>query len=240
MAQLKKKKRFYDVEMPLINKQTQLLAYEISELDGKFIKYDLTRILRGKSILMQFKVFIKDDKAIALPRGMVLMPYFLRRMIRKGTDYVEDSFSIECKDALLKIKPFLITRRKVSKRVRRGLRDKTKEELKKYIKEKTYERIFEEILKNKMQKELSSVLKKIYPLSLCEIKSMEIEKDLDMKEAKEIKETPKKSEEKTKKEEKEIKEEKKDLEYEEAQLEKPEKKEKKPKKKEVEEKEPNS
>jgi ribosomal protein S3AE len=211
MAQAKKKKRFYDVEMPIINKQTQILAFELSELEDRFIKYDLTRILRGKSILMQFKVSIKDNKAIALPRGILLMPYFLRRMIRKGTDYVEDSFTADCKDATIKIKPFLITRRKVSKRVRRGLRDKAKEEIKKYLKDKPAERIFEEILKNKMQKELSLMLKKIYPLSLCEIKSMEIEKDLDVKE--------KAKEEKT----------------EEHQEEKPEKKERKPKKKESEE-----
>jgi ribosomal protein S3AE len=224
MAQAKKKKRFFDVEMPIINKQTQILAFDLSELEGRFIKYDLTRILRGKSILMQFKVSVKDNKAIAVPRGILLMPYFLRRMIRKGTDYVEDSFSVECRDAILKIKPFLITRRKVSKRVRRGLREKTKEEIKKYLKEKSSEKVFEEILKNKMQKELSLILKKIYPLSLCEIKSMEIEKDLEVKEAKE---TPKKSEEKTKKEEeKETKEEIKEI------SEKPEKKEKKSKKKE--------
>jgi ribosomal protein S3AE len=213
MAQLKKKKRFYDVEMPAINKQTQLLAYEMSELDGKSIKYDLTRILRGKSILMQFKVVVKDDKAIATPNGILLMPYFLRRMIRKGTDYVEDSFSVDCKNATIRIKPFLITRRKVSKKVRRGLRDKTKEEIKKYVKDKTAERIFEDILKNKMQKELSMLLKKIYPLSLCEIKSLDIEKELD------VKETSKKTEEETK----------------EILTEKEEKKERKPKKKEVEE-----
>jgi len=182
MAQLKKKKRFYDVEMPLINKETQLLAYEIAELDNKYIKYDLTRILRGKSILVQFKVSVKDNKAVATPKGIVLMPYFLRRMIRKGTDYLEDSFSTECKDAIIEIKPFLITRRKVSKRVRRGLRDKAKEELKKYVKDKTSERIFEEILKNKMQKELSQILKKIYPLSLCEIRSLKVEKELEANE----------------------------------------------------------
>lgn len=211
MAQAKKKKRFFDVEMPLINKQTQILAFELPELENRFIKYDLTRILRGKSILMQFKVSVRDNQATALPRGLLLMPYFLRRMIRKGTDYVEDSFIADCKDATLKIKPFLITRRKVSNRVKRGLREKTKEEITRYINDKTAERIFEEILKNKMQKELSMILKKIYPLSLCEIKSMEIEKDLEMKE---VKESPKKSEDK------EIKEEH------------PEKKEKKTKKKE--------
>ena len=32
-----------------------------------------------------------------------------------------------------------------------------------------------------MQKELSLILKKIYPLSLCEIKSLEIKKDLEEK-----------------------------------------------------------
>jgi ribosomal protein S3AE len=228
MAQAKKKKRFFDVEMPLINKQTQILAYELSELEGRFIKYDLTRILRGKSILMQFKVSVNDNKAIATPRGIVLMSYFLRRMIRKGTDYVEDSFSADCKDATLKIKPFLITRRKVSRRVRRGLREKTREEIKKYLKDKTSSRIFEEILKNKMQKDLSLVLKKIYPLSLCEIKSLETEKDLEVKESKE---TPKKEESEVKKE-KETKEEK---ENQDVSLEKIVKKERKPKKKEVEE-----
>jgi len=206
MAQSKKKKRFYDVEMPIINRQTQLLAYEISELEGKFIKYDLTRILRGKSILMRFKVILEEDKAVAFPRGITLMPYFLRRMIRKGTDYVEDSFSMECKDAVLKIKPFLITRRKVSKRVKRGLREKTKEEIQKYLKEKTLEKIFEEILKNKMQKELSLILKKIYPLSLCEIKSMEIEKELETKDPPEKVEEKKKKIKEKKVEEKALKE----------------------------------
>jgi ribosomal protein S3AE len=224
MAQAKKKKRFYDVEMPIINRQTQVLAYDLSELEGKFIKYDLTRILRGKSILMQFKISVKDNKAVAVPRGVLLMSYFLRRMIRKGTDYVEDSFLADCKDGTLKIKPFLITRRKVSKRVRRGLREKTREEIKKYLKDKPSSRVFEEILKNKMQKELSLILKKIYPLSLCEIKSLEIEKDLEVKE-KAKKET---SEEKPAKEPKEEKE----IEEIQEENEKTEKKERKPRKKE--------
>jgi len=209
MAQAKKKKRFYEVEMPIINKQANILAYDLAELDGKFIKYDLTRILRGKSILMQFKVSIKDNKAIALPNGIILMPYFLRRMIRKGTDYVEDSFSAECKDTSLKIKPFLITRRKVSKRVRKGLREKARKEIKKYVKDKLSLRIFDEILKNKLQKELSLILKKLYPLSLCEIRSMEIEDDI-----KSVEETTsekiEKKEKKTKKKEADSEEDKKE------------------------------
>jgi len=195
MALAKKKKRFFDVEMPLINRQTQLFAYDISELKGRFIKYDLTRILRGKSVLIQFRVNIEDGKATAIPRQLVLLPYFIRRMIRKGTDYVEDSFLTDCKDSQLRIKPFLITRRKVSREVKKALREKAKEELIKYLKDKTSEKIFDEILKNKIQKELSLILKKIYPLSLCEIRIIEIKKDFEKKEDSEKKEKKPKKEE---------------------------------------------
>jgi ribosomal protein S3AE len=182
MVQAKKKKKFFDVEMPIINRQTQIFAFDISELENKFINYDLTRILRGKSVVMQLKVKIEENKATSTPTQITLMPYFIRRMIRKGTDYVEDSFSAECKDAQLRIKPFLITRRKVSREIKRALREKAKEEIIKEIKDKPSERIFESILKNKLQKDLSLILKKIYPLSLCEIRILKIEKNLETKE----------------------------------------------------------
>ena len=181
MAIAKKKKRFFDVDMPIINKQTQLQAFEISELNGRFIKYDLTRILRGKSILLQLKVIVKDDKATSTPREIKVMPYFLRRMVRKGTNYVEDSFSANCKDAQLRLKPLLVTRKRVSREVRKALREKAKEELSNYIKSKKSEVIFDDILKNKLQKELSLKLKKIYPLSLCEIRVLKVEKELESK-----------------------------------------------------------
>ncbi|MBU2562799.1 MAG: hypothetical protein KKF68_04015 [Nanoarchaeota archaeon] len=181
MAIAKKKKKFFDVEMPVINKQTQLQAFEIKELNGKRISYDLTRTLRGKSVLLQLKVEIKEEKAIATPVGIKILPSFLRRMIRKGTNYVEDSFSTNCENAQIRIKPFLITRRKVSRAVRKALRNKAKEELINYVKDKNSTFLFEEILKNKIQKSLSLKLKKIYPLSLCEIRILKIEKEFEIK-----------------------------------------------------------
>lgn len=185
MAIAKRKKKFFNVEMPLINKETQLQAYEIKELEGRLIKYDLTRILRGKSIILQLKIKIKGEKAIASPRSLKLMPYFLRRAVRKGTNYIEDSFSAKCKDAQVKIKPFLVSRRKISRVVRKALREKAREELIKYIKDKSAEELFEEILKNQLQKPLSLKLKKIYPLALCEIRILEVEKEIESKKTKE-------------------------------------------------------
>lgn len=176
MAIAKKKKKFFDVEIPLINGQTHLQAYELKELDGRIIKYDLTRILRGKNMVVQFNIKVENEKATSIPRELKLLPVFLKRMVRKGTSYVEDSFSTECKNATIRIKPFIIARRKISRAVRKSLREKAKEELTIWAKDKSSEELFEEILKNHIQKSLSLKLKKIYPLSLCEIRVLKVEK----------------------------------------------------------------
>ena len=177
MAQAKKRKKFFDVSIPIIGKETQLIGYEIGELNNKTIKYDLTRMLKGKGMIMWMKVKVEGDKAIATPKSTRLMPYFIKRVTRKGTNYVEDSFSVKCKDAQVRIKPFLITRRKVSRAVRKNLREKARKELTDYVKDKNAETLFEELLQNKIQKTLSIKLKKIYPLSLCEIRVFKIEKE---------------------------------------------------------------
>lgn len=182
MAQAKKRQKFFDVSIPILEKETQLYGYGLKDLEGRYIKYDLTRLLRGKSILLQLKVKIQGDKAVAEPRELKVMPYFIRRMMRKGTNYVEDSFSAECKDAQVRIKPFFITRKKVSRAVRKALREGAKEELINYVKNKSVNVLFEEIMKNQIQKPLSLKLKKIYPLSLCEIRVFKVEKYLESKE----------------------------------------------------------
>ena len=174
MAIAKRRKRFFNVEMPLISKQTQLQAYELEELDGRLIIYDLTRALRGKSMILQLRVKVEDKEVTTAPISIKLLPSFLKRMIRKGTNYIEDSFLSPCKDAQIRIKPFLISRRKISRAVRKALRDKAKEELVNYLKDKTTEEIFKDALNNQIQRSLSLKLKKVYPLSLCEIRILKV------------------------------------------------------------------
>jgi ribosomal protein S3AE len=177
MAIAKIKKRFFDIEIPIIQKETQLQALEQKDLNNRIIRYDMTRILRGKSMILQLKTKVEGDKIIAVPQKAQILPYFLRRMLRKGTNYVEDSFIAECNDAEVRIKPFLITRRKVSRAIRAALRNKAKEELINYVKNKDSEKLFLDIIDNHMQKTLSSILKKIYPLSLCEIRIFQVVKE---------------------------------------------------------------
>jgi len=177
-----RRKKFQEVDIPLTKSKVELIGNSIDDVKGSNIKLDLTRQLRGKSVEVVVKVDVVKDKLVAVPIKMKLMPYFIRRMIRKKISYVEDSFETPSQESMLKVKPFLITRKRVSRVVRKTLRNKTKNWLEDYISQKKDDEIFNDILNNKMQKPLSLVLKKTYPLSLCEIRILEIIRPLKKEE----------------------------------------------------------
>ena len=179
---LTKKKKFFSVDIPLIDSEIELAGNTIEELNNRTIKLDLTRQLRGKSVEAVLKVKTQKNSAVAYPIKMVLMPYFIRRMIRKRISYVEDSFNAPTQESLVKIKPFLITRNKVSRAVRKTLRNLTKNWIEDYLAERKDEEIFDDLLTNRLQKPLSLKLKKTYPLSLCEIRILEIIRPLQQSE----------------------------------------------------------
>jgi ribosomal protein S3AE len=176
MAIAKKRKKFFDVDMPLIHKTTQLYGMDEEELATRYIKYDLTRILRGKNAILSLKVVLNGKELSSIPKELIVLPAYMKRMVRKGVSYIEDSFVTETKDGKILIKPFLLTRRIVSKKIKRALRNKAREEIIEYSKDKNNERMFEEVLRGNIQKELSIRLKKIYPLSFCEIREIIVKK----------------------------------------------------------------
>ena len=168
------KKGFFDVSSSLTASKISLYAASIQELNGKIIKLDLTRSLRGKSLELDLKTKVEGEKLIAEPVSLELAGSYIRRAIRKGSDYVEDSFHAKCKDANVVIKPFMLTRNKVSRAIRRAIRNSSRDYLLSHLKTRTTKEVFNEIMTNKIQKELSLKLKKIYPLALCEIRFFEV------------------------------------------------------------------
>lgn len=189
-----KRRKFQEVEIPIIKTTIELLGDSVKELENKRIKFDLTRQLKGKSTEVVFKVHSEKNKLIANPIKLKLMPYFITRIIRKKISYVEDTFLAKSQESMLNVKPFLITRKKVSRVIRKTLRNKAKNWLEDYLSQKTDNEIFNDILSNKLQKPLSLVLKKTYPLSLCEIRILEIKRSLNPEEI--PKKVKKKTEEK--------------------------------------------
>jgi len=155
------------------------------DLHNKTIKLDLTRQLRGKGLTIKLRIFDQERTLVAIPNNMELVTSYIRRMMRKRTDYVEDSFQARCKDIRTTIKQLLITRKKVSRAVQKNLRNTAREFLLEYLKEKTFIEICNEILDGTLQKTMLPKLKKVYPLSFCDIRvfeTKELEK-IDMKEA---------------------------------------------------------
>ena len=168
------KKSFFKVDAPLTAAKISLYGGSVEEFEGRFITLDLTKSLRGRSLELRMKVKNEDGKLLAEPMSANLAGSYVRRSMRRGADYVEDSFKIECADAIVLIKPFLITRKKVSRAVRKSLRDNAQKFIKTYVKSRSTRELFSEIISNKLQRGMATKLKKIYPLAMCEIRIFEI------------------------------------------------------------------
>lgn len=171
------KKSFFEVSAPLVSTKISLYAGSIEELENKTVNIDLTKSLKGKSLVLKLRIKKNPENPAQLlgePENLDLAGSYIRKVIRRGTDYVEDSFEADCRDIVARIKPFLITRRRVSRAILKALRNETKEFILAYVKTRTGKEIFSEIITNKIQKQLAARLKKIYPLALCEIRVFEV------------------------------------------------------------------
>lgn len=171
------RKKFIEVELPLIG-ETVTVAGTPESLNKKTIKIDMSRKLRGKNLEIKFQIFNQDGKLTAHPKKIQIMNSYIKRITRKHTSYVEDSFEAKCADIRCRIKPLFITRKKVSRAVRNNLRNTAKEWILEKVAEKNFLKVCEEILHNELQKELLPKLKKIYPLAFCDIRTIET-KDLE-------------------------------------------------------------
>ncbi len=176
------KKKFFDVEIPLTSAKASLYGAEPEEFNGRIINIDLTKSLRGKNVEYRLRVKNNGRELTGEPISLAVAGSYIRRSIRKGTDYVEDSFIAECRDGKVIVKPFLITRKRVSRAIRKSLRENTRKFLEGHLKARSTEEVMKDIMTNKIQKELSLKLKKVYPLAFCEIRHFEVveeEKKLD-------------------------------------------------------------
>ncbi|MBS3081692.1 hypothetical protein J4416_01985 [Candidatus Pacearchaeota archaeon] len=177
MAKSSKKvvrKKFFDVLVPLTATEVKLYASSEEDLNNKIVKIDMTKNLKGKNVDLRAKVIYKDGKLDSELISLILLPSYIRRTMRRGIDYIEDSFKTSCKDAQIVIKPFMITRNHVSRNIRKEIRNLAKKFLEGYSNIKTVKELFSEIMTNKLQKAVSLKVKKIYPLAFCEIRWIEV------------------------------------------------------------------
>ncbi len=170
------KKKFFDVKLEILESIVHLLAYSQDSLNGRIIKLDLTKILKGKNCEARFKVKKHDSDMIGEIFSFTVFPSYIRRIIGHNISIVEDSFVAKSQDTSLRIKPFLITRKRVHRSVRKALREEARDFLTKAAEERTREKFFQNVISGILQKQLSRRLKKIYPLAVCELRVVKVEK----------------------------------------------------------------
>ena len=170
------KKKNIEVQIPLLDSKVDVLAFDVSSLKNKIIKLDMTRKLMGKSLESTFKINVNSGIAEAVPLRLALFQFYIRRLIRKSASYIEDSFLVDCKNGKIRVKTFMITRKRVPRTIRNSIRKKAREIIADFCKDKDYEDFFKAVLSNSIQKEISTIAKKIYPLAVCEVKEVKVEK----------------------------------------------------------------
>lgn len=218
----KTKKKFYPVIAPKIFNEQELgeiPLYDLRDAIGRTLKFNLMTLTndpKKQHINISFQINnVDDQKAKTEVIGYTIIPSSIRRRIKRKKIRIDDSFVVKTKDnKLVRIKPFLITAGFARSSALKGLKYNLRSILTKDIAKIDYNDLVKELISYRLQKELREKLKKIYPLAVCEIRVMEIEKEKkeeeveekvkEIKEEKEVKEI--KKEEKVKKE---IKEEKK-------------------------------
>lgn len=174
------KKQYFDVKLELLNSIVPLLAFKPEQLEGRTIKLDLTKLLKGKGAEGKFIVEKKEDNFEAKIFSFRLYPTYIKRLIGHKISIVEDSFVCRAKDIEVRVKPFLITRKRVHRSVRKALRNAAREFLEKNIASKPRDKLFQAVFISLIQKAMSAKLKKIYPLAVCEIRVLKVEKPRDL------------------------------------------------------------
>ncbi len=107
--------------------------------------------------------------------GYEISPSAVRKMVRRGREKIEESFEAKTADGIkIRIKPVLITRNKTKGSVLKQLRKTARENVLELVSKSSFDALVKDLMLHKFQKSLSDALRKIYPLSICEIKHVSI------------------------------------------------------------------
>lgn len=184
-----KKKLVYNIIAPKIFKNIVIgktLASDPNSLIGRTLVVNLMSLtdnVKSQSINVKFRINkVEKDNAHAIIIGYEMVPPSVKRVVRRGRDRIDLSFSCITSDKIkVRVKPLLITKSKSKGSVLTTLRQTTSKLLKKYISSKKYNEFVKELINHKLQDNIKSQLNKIYPLRICEIRVMEIEKTKEVK-----------------------------------------------------------
>ncbi|MCF7872538.1 hypothetical protein K9L97_05905 [Candidatus Woesearchaeota archaeon] len=181
----KGKKLWYPIYAPKIMNNEYLgetYSYDKEKIEGKTLKLNLSTLtgnIKKQNIDVKFKVTaFAENKATTTITGVELTNSYIKRLVRRGRDKIDDSFSTMTKDKkIVRIKPLITTMNRTGNSVNSKIRLEARKLIGHYIKGKTYEEFFSDTLGFRFQKEIKETLSKIYPVKTFEIRRTHLEPD---------------------------------------------------------------
>lgn len=183
-SKVKKVKRKFPVKVqaPEYLSSVELGESSVTDLNsvvGKTSKMNMMYVtgnVKNQNIRLTFKITeVNSGLAKTTVSVYEQIPYYLGRFVKKGSDLVEDSFTVKSKDGLsVRVKPFIVTKQNTSTMVLSSIRLKFREVAKKEFESISYDEIMSSIISGKYQNVFRNELKKVFPLKVFEFKKAEL------------------------------------------------------------------
>ncbi len=154
----------------------EIQAVSSENLIGKNITVSLsllTNDMKKQNTKITFKIIDTKDKIKTQVKKIELQQTSVKRIARKGKNKIDDSFTAKTKDNVsIRIKPIFLTKNKTTKPVLTSIRKKAKALLTEKISLLNYSDLIYQIVNFRIQRDLRDKIKKIYPVSFYQIRSL--------------------------------------------------------------------
>jgi len=179
----KKRRKWYVVVASPEFKNREIgetISTEPENLIGRTLTLNLMNITndpKTQNSKVTFKIIkVEKDRAITEFKSYNLLQTAVKRLAQKDKEKVSDSFTIKTKDNILvRVKPMFVTKSTTKQSVLSSLRKECRKFLEEYAKRNTYSNMVLDIIGFRIQIGLKNQLKKIYPITVCQIKTFEKE-----------------------------------------------------------------
>ncbi|MFW6272719.1 MAG: hypothetical protein ACOC2U_02935 [bacterium] len=174
----RKKKIWYGLYAPEALNSAFLgetFVYSPEDMIGKTISLNLSMVLndmKKQNIITSFRVKeTKENKGLTELVGYSLSLAYIKRLVRRRRDKIDDSFLVKAKDGkVLRIKTVVMTNSRTYASANSAIRLSLRAKIKKTLKEMTFEEFVNGLINIRLQKDWKSSLNKIYPVKFLEVR----------------------------------------------------------------------
>ncbi len=160
----------------------ETFVFNAEDAIGKKIKISLMSLTndpKRQNINLMFEITKKHGDCLGAEIvGYNLVASSIKRFVRRNCNRIDDSYSFRTKDnKKIRIKPILLTRSLAKGSVLKAIRKSAKEFLSDAVSKSDYYPFFNDVIYHRLQKNLRDNIKKVYPLRVCEIRTIKLEKE---------------------------------------------------------------